>query len=101
MKNTPEEWLKALGPGKVFADADQYLCVAKRARTHPLEELTFEPVHKALWLMRAWKIDRSEKHDEPDFSCSITVDRKGGVTFGAWGMIDDYDEIMFIRGVTG
>jgi hypothetical protein len=84
----PAHILEALGPGVIFADADQYFCAARRAPPHPLEGLTFHPAHKEPWLMRAWK-----KWDEPDFfSCSITVDRKGVVTFGAWGMIDEHDD---------
>jgi hypothetical protein len=97
MKGVPEEWLKVLGPGVTFADADQYFCAARRAPTHPLEPLQFKPVHKEPWLMRAWKVDIDERWDEPDFRVSVTVDRKGGVTFGQWQMIDEHDDHEMTR----
>jgi hypothetical protein len=92
MKNMPAHILEALGPGVTFADADQYFCAARRAPTHPLEPLQFKPVHKAPWLMQAWKYDICERRDEPDFRMCVTVDRKGDVIFGKWEMVDEYDD---------
>ena len=91
MKGLPEEWLKALGPGVSFADADQYSCAVKRWPPERWKGLCFKPVDGAPWLMRAWVVhyggyeqdDYGQHHKlEPDFTQSITVDRKGEVSIG-------------------
>jgi hypothetical protein len=76
----PAHIVEALGPGKTFADADQYLCAARRSRIALLE---FWPVLDSPWLMRAWLHSPGDGR-EPDFRRSITVDRKGETTFGEW-----------------
>jgi hypothetical protein len=95
VRGLPPDVLDVLGPGVIFADADQYQCAVERRRPgqeHPLDRLNFQAVSQAPWLMRAWKYDYGGSMNTPAtrsrFPPFDHVDRKGVVTVGEWQLAE-------------